>query len=150
MTDKLLRRWLVPASLVLVAACAGTGTPVDQGPGAPATMTKTGDAQSAVVANRVQVQPLVVLRDADGRPVPGQTVTFSVAAGDGWVTSSTATSDAGGAATTVWYLGPRAGSSRRCGPPRQVWYRRVHGHSHAAPARRVLHGRPRLRGTGRR
>jgi hypothetical protein len=110
MTDKLLRRWLVPASLVLVAACSGTGTPVDQGPGAPATMTKTGDAQSAVVANRVPVQPLVVLRDADGRPVPGQTVTFSVAAGDGWVTSSTATSDAGGAATTVWYLGPRAGS----------------------------------------
>lgn len=109
MTPTLLRSRLITATLVL-AACGGE--PLNPGPAAPATMTKTGDAQSAVVATAVPVQPLVTLRDGDGRPVPGQSVTFSVAAGDGWITNSTVTSDASGAATTVWYLGPRAGATQ--------------------------------------
>jgi hypothetical protein len=101
--------------LLLLLACGSNGgTPVDPGVGAPATITRlAGDGQQTTVAAAVPVQPVAVLRDAAGNPVPGQQITFTVSAGGGWVTAPTVTTDAAGAAAITWYLGPRAGSEQR-------------------------------------
>jgi hypothetical protein len=102
--------------LLLVACGGGAGPtpPTDPAAGVPASLTKmAGDDQHMTVASAVPVQPLVVLRDAGGRAVPGMQVTFAVASGGGWVTVPTATTDAAGMVTTAWYLGPQAGSEQR-------------------------------------
>ena len=57
-------------------------------------------------------QPLVVeVYDRHGNPLPGATVTFSVTAGGGTLSVTTATTDANGGATTTLTLGPQPGTS---------------------------------------
>lgn len=83
-----------------------TGTP-----GPAATVTKTaGDNQSATVATAVTAAPRVRVDDTYGNPVPGVSVTFSVASGGGTVTGATVTTGASGeAAVGGWTLGTSAG-----------------------------------------
>lgn len=86
-------------------------------PGPAAAITKLrGDAQTAVVGTAVPIQPAVLVADANGRPVPGAPVTFTVTSGAGTLSNSSALSiavvntDADGvAAVGVWKLGLTAG-----------------------------------------
>ena len=81
--------------------------------GAAAVIAKTaGDAQSATTGSAVAVAPSVTVRDANGNPVSGVSVIFSVGAGGGIVTGGTQTTNASGAATVgTWTLGPSAGAN---------------------------------------
>ena len=77
----------------------------------PASVTVfEGDGQSAIIGTAVAIAPAVVLKDAAGNPVAGQSVTFAVASGGGSVTGATAVSDAAGVArVNSWILGPAIG-----------------------------------------
>src|SRR5207249_3252735 len=92
--------------------------------GSPVTFTATGTTgaassialnggnnQSATAGTAVAIEPSVIVRDANGNPVGGVSVTFAVASGGGTVTPTTSvTTGANGiAAVTSWILGPTAG-----------------------------------------
>ncbi|TMF11991.1 MAG: hypothetical protein E6I38_04115, partial [Chloroflexi bacterium] len=92
--------------------------------GSPVTFTATGTAgtatqmainagngQTATAGTAVAIEPSVIVRDANGNPVGGVSVTFAVASGGGTVTPTTSvTTGANGiAAVTSWILGPTAG-----------------------------------------
>jgi hypothetical protein len=79
--------------------------------GAPATLTRSsGNNQSAPAGASVAVNPAVLVQDANGNPVSGVTVGFSVTAGGGTIqTSSTLTTAQGLASGGAWTLGPTAG-----------------------------------------
>jgi adhesin/invasin len=81
--------------------------------GAPANMVKSaGDGQSATAGSDVATAPAVTITDANGNPVAGVSVTFSVASGGGSVTGGSATTDAAGVATVgSWTLGTTAGAN---------------------------------------
>jgi adhesin/invasin len=102
----------------------GVNTLTASAPGIPSvTFTATGGAgiavtmaavsqtaQSAPVGSNVPDPPAVIVRDAQGIPVPGVVVTFAVTAGGGTVVGSPATTGANGvAALTSWKLGPAVG-----------------------------------------
>jgi len=81
--------------------------------GAAATLTKSaGDNQTGLSGAAVAVPPQVTVKDANGNPKSGVTVTFAVASGGGSVTGAIATSNAQGvAAVGSWTLGPAAGTN---------------------------------------
>ncbi len=106
----------LPMSLVL-AGCGGSDTPVDPGrPGPPpppppptpaAVVLTAGDQQQAAAGSAVPVPPSVTVRDAQGQPVAGVTVQFSVTTGGGQVTGNAPVTNATGTASvTSWVLGP--------------------------------------------
>ncbi|TMF11992.1 MAG: hypothetical protein E6I38_04120, partial [Chloroflexi bacterium] len=91
---------------------AGTQTVQATGAGSPVTFTATatagaatqiaihaGNGQSATAGTAVPVDPSVIVRDADGNPVGGVSVTFAVASGGGTVSPTTpVTTNANGTA----------------------------------------------------
>ncbi len=81
--------------------------------GAAASLTKSaGDNQTGAPGAAVAVAPAVTVKDANGNPKSGVTVTFAVASGGGSVTGGTATSNAQGvAAVGSWTLGAAAGAN---------------------------------------
>ncbi len=107
------RRTLVA---ILLAACGESGTPSTPAPGpmpppppppGPATISiSAGDQQTAASQEPVAVAPAVEVRDAQGRPLPGVVVRFSVTGGGGLLEGDTPTSDAAGVARVArWRLG---------------------------------------------
>src|SRR6185436_17639159 len=81
--------------------------------GVAATLAKSaGDNQTGLPGSPVPVPPAVTVKDANGNPKSGVTVTFAVASGGGSVTGATATSNNQGVATVgSWTLGPAAGAN---------------------------------------
>ncbi len=81
--------------------------------GAPAAIERAaGDAQVATPGTTLPVSPRVRVADAQGNPVAGAAVTFSVGSGGGSVTEPTRTTNAGGFASVgSWRLGSTAGSN---------------------------------------
>jgi alpha-tubulin suppressor-like RCC1 family protein len=64
------------------------------------------------VGTAVAVAPSVIVRDANGNPVPGVSVAFEVTSGDGSVTGASTTTNASGVATVgSWTLGVIAGAN---------------------------------------
>lgn len=81
--------------------------------GTPAIMSRVaGDGQTATVDTEVAVPPEVLVTDQFSNPVGGESVTFSVTAGGGSVSPTTAvlTAADGTAALTSWRLGTVAGT----------------------------------------
>jgi adhesin/invasin len=92
-------------------------------PGQPSTMVAvSATTQTGVAGGTVNEPPRVQLRDNAGNPVPGVSVTFTVAAGGGALTAVaggtaqttvTTTTDASGtAAVATWRLGPQTGTNQ--------------------------------------
>jgi adhesin/invasin len=81
---------------------------------APATISiDAGDAQAALSNASLATAPSVVVRDRFTNPVPGITVTFTVAVGGGAVTNAANTTNASGVATAGgWRLGAGTGVNR--------------------------------------
>ena len=83
----------------------------------PGTATQialnAGNNQSATAGSAVATVPSVIVKDANGNPVAGVSVTFAVATGGGTVAPTTAvtTGSDGIAAVTSWTLGTTAGSN---------------------------------------
>ena len=85
-----------------------TGTPH-----ATTIAVAAGDNQTATAGSAVAIRPSVIVRDQDGHPMSGATVTFTVDSGGGTVAgSSPATGSDGVAAVGSWTLGGVAGRNR--------------------------------------
>src|SRR3989442_4725869 len=83
-------------------ACNGDTTQ----PRPPSDLVKTaGDAQSWYFNNPLPVSLSVAALDPGGQPVAGVVVTWSVAQGDGAVSSGQSTTNANGVASTIDSLG---------------------------------------------
>lgn len=97
----------VLCGLGLALACGGTDPAV---PGAaPATLTVVaGATQTDTVAQRLDSYLDVLVRDADGAPVPGVVVRY--AADGGTLSSPTTRTRPSGRASTSWTLPERAGT----------------------------------------
>jgi hypothetical protein len=97
------------------------GSPIDGSPftsvvspGAVTDMSMhAGDNQSATVGTAVPESPTVRITDANGNPVPDESVTFTVTSGGGTVdpSSPVPTDGDGFAAVTSWTLGTTAGAN---------------------------------------
>ncbi|HEY7634400.1 MAG TPA: Ig-like domain-containing protein [Gemmatimonadales bacterium] len=84
------------------------------GVGVPASIALVaGDQQTAPAGTAVPIAPAVVVKDADGNPLPGVPVTFSVTSGGGSVTGGSVTTGSDGvAAVGQWTLGKTAGTNK--------------------------------------
>ena len=74
----------------------------------------SGSGQSATVGTAVANAATVKIVDVNGNPVPSESVTFTVTAGDGSLTTTSASTDATGIATLAagaWTLGTTAGAN---------------------------------------
>ena len=89
----------------LTFAATGVAGPASQ-------IVKANDAQSATVGTAVPLAPAVTVTDANGNPVAGATVAYSVASGGGSITGTSATTGSNGVATLgAWTLGTTAGAN---------------------------------------
>src|SRR5205807_2221790 len=81
--------------------------------GAAATIAATSPTSPAATAGAAgSAPPSVIVKDANGNPVTGVTVTFAVAPGSGTITGGTQTTSTSGVATVgSWTLSPTAGSN---------------------------------------
>src|SRR6266576_2536716 len=71
-----------------------------------------GDKQTATVNSAVATAPAVMVKDANGNPVQGVSVTFAVGPGSGSITGASQTTNASGiAAVGSWTLGTVAGQN---------------------------------------
>lgn len=92
-------------------ACGGDGGGMTEPPGPPTQVAKTsGDGQSWYFGNPLPNPYTVTVKDVNNRNVPNVTVTWTVAAGGGSVSSATSQTDANGVASTTHTLGPAATS----------------------------------------
>ena len=92
--------------LLALAACSdGPNEPTTAGP--PAALAPSGAAARGPAGTPITAK--ITVRDANGRGVAGQTVTFAVVAGGGSLAGTSATSDASGEVTLpAWTLGKSA------------------------------------------
>jgi plastocyanin len=96
-------------ALILIAACKGDGP--TQPVGSPTQLVKAdGDGQSWYFNNALPNAYEVVARDANGRPVPGVSVTWTVTAGGGTVDPPSVVTGNDGIASATHTLGPSAAS----------------------------------------
>jgi len=95
------------------AFAPATSPPIALGVGAPTSIAGvTGDDQSATVGAPVPIDPSVVVRDADGNPLSGIPVTFTVTGGGGTVSGNTPVTGSDGVAIVgEWKLGPTVGEN---------------------------------------
>ena len=92
----------------------GTSAALTVSPGAADSISVvSGDAQQTKVSTQVPEALVTAVTDAWGNPVPGQAVTFTVAAGGGSVSGGAQTTDASGRASpTSWTLGSTPGTNQ--------------------------------------
>jgi uncharacterized protein YjdB/lysophospholipase L1-like esterase len=103
-----------PVIFIGTAGAAGPPPPPPPPPSGPATTIAifAGDNQVGQAFTPVTVRPAVKVTDANGIPVPGQLVVFSIRSGGGTLTGENATSDNFGIATVgSWSLGAGGGNS---------------------------------------
>jgi adhesin/invasin len=83
------------------------------GPLGPATEIDlaSGNNQSAATGAQLPNPLVVVVKDANGNPVSGTTVTFAVASGGGTLSAPSAMTDSSGYASTTLRLGPAPGGN---------------------------------------
>jgi hypothetical protein len=97
-------RGLVFAATGITSAISSS---IQVGPGPASQVSASGPtSQTAQAYSAGSSPPAVVVRDADGNGVPGESVTFSVTSGGGTIAGSPATSGPDGIArATSWILG---------------------------------------------
>jgi hypothetical protein len=89
---------------------APSGDIVVTGPPPGSITIQAGDDQETPVDQPVPIDPAVLVRNANGDPMAGVTVTFQVTGGEGEVTPTTVATGTDGIATvTSWTMGPTAG-----------------------------------------
>jgi hypothetical protein len=98
------------------AVVSGVGTAhftaTAQAGSAAAIRIVSGNNQSGQVGTRLGADLVVVVQDADGNPVSGVTVTWTVASGGGSVAPASVTTGANGQASAEWTLGPQVGGQK--------------------------------------
>lgn len=104
--------------IVLVAAAliAGCKSATDPGPGqATGLVIASGNNQQGVVGAALPAPIAVKVVDAKGRTVPSQAVEFTLLSGGGQLSSTSATTNSQGIASTVWTLGTSTSALQRVG-----------------------------------
>jgi hypothetical protein len=99
---------------VALAITATAQSGCDRGPqfGPPDNIIRLGNGQTTQVATAVDIEPAILVEDADGRGVPGIQVIFKVTSGDGNVSNPAAVTDKKGrAGAGKWTVGPIAGEN---------------------------------------
>jgi hypothetical protein len=71
----------------------------------------SGTTISGTAGAAVTPAPSVIVRDQNGSPFAGATITFAVSSGGGSVSATSAVTDASGVASVNWTLGTTAGSN---------------------------------------
>ncbi|MEP6507814.1 MAG: hypothetical protein ABJC63_06265 [Gemmatimonadales bacterium] len=81
--------------------------------GAAASIARNaGDNQTAAAGSAVPISPSVIVKDANGNPANGVSVTFAVVSGGGSVSGATTSTNSSGIATVgSWTLGPVGGTN---------------------------------------
>jgi hypothetical protein len=102
-----MRPWIL---LFLLAAACGDSS----GPTLPATAASiealAGMDQIGPAGQALTDSLAVIIRDTNGRPMPGVTVTWSIVTGDGHITPASSMTGADGIARSRRTLGPNAGT----------------------------------------
>jgi hypothetical protein len=113
--------WLICLGLFTLGACGGDVTPPDDANATYVIAQYDGDQQIAPVATPLPTRVAVRVTDKSGRGVPGVRLQFWVSSGGGWVLDDEEMlTDASGDASTVWYMGPRAGTANILGVTSEV------------------------------
>lgn len=110
-----LLRLLAPAlaaTALGLAGCGGGGDPAGPGPVPANIRVQAGNQQTGVVATALTTPLLVVVTDANNRPVANRRVDWDVGPGSGSANPASSTTNSRGEATTVWTLGTFAGTAR--------------------------------------
>ena len=113
-TDLAIRGSPGPRTLIFAADGFASATAVVAvGVGAPASIeSAAGGGESAVVGTAVPTPPAVLVRDADGNPLPGIPVSFKVTTGSGTADGKTPVTGSDGVATVGgWTLGTKVGAN---------------------------------------
>ncbi len=103
----LARRTAILAAAAL-AACGSATSPDRHGPAALINAV-SGDGQTAVVATVLPNPLVVIVTDAQSRPVPGVSVTWTVISGNGVVSPVSPVTDSTGTARASFTVGTIAG-----------------------------------------
>jgi len=94
---------------VLLALAQVAGCSDSHGPPAPTATTlviQTGNNQSALAGTALPAPVIVAVRDQSGQPIAGETATFTVTAGGGFLSNSTGQRNGDGTFTApTWTLG---------------------------------------------
>lgn len=98
-------------AVAALGACGGATGPERAGPAA-IIRAVSGGGQTAVVASVLPTPLVVIVTDAQARPVPSVAVTWSVTSGNGVITPSALVTDANGTAQAVLSLGTVAGDNQ--------------------------------------
>ncbi len=96
--------------VTLLSACGGDKIVLPNDTVPTSISVIKGNAQSGTVGTLLADSVIVRVTDASGRAVEDQTVTFSVTAGGGTVTPTTANTNSDGRAGIRWTLGSTAGA----------------------------------------
>ncbi len=94
-------------ALIMAAACADPNSPVELTPTAVSIVG--GNDQTRSVNSALSTPLAIRITDAQGKPLSGVTVRWSVASGGGNVSPTSSTSDTDGAAQSSWTLGSTPG-----------------------------------------
>jgi len=100
-------------ALACVLAAAACDSPADPDAGGPAALVvAAGDQQTGMVGAPLPALVRVRIEDGRGRPVQGVPVTWEAAQGQGSAAPATGLTAADGTASTIWSLGPTAGTQQ--------------------------------------
>ena len=101
--EQTLRAEVRGGPAVVIRATAHAGPPA-------ALRVVTGDGQSGMAGDRLPLEPVVRVEDANGNPVAGAQVTFAALAGGSVELGASVSDDLGRAAAGGWTLGPATGT----------------------------------------
>jgi len=102
------RQWsvsLVAACAAALAACHKDASPVSPPTPASIAPTQGSSAQTATVGQALPSAVTVTVLDASGTPLSGVGVAWTILAGGGSLSATSATTNADGQATVTWTLG---------------------------------------------
>src|SRR5688500_9815932 len=100
------------ADAFLLLACLSCGGESTKATVATTVAANSSTSLTGVVAAIVTPSPSVIVKDQNGLPMGGATVSFTVVSGGGSVSGATVTTDSSGVATVgSWTLGPVAGAN---------------------------------------
>jgi cysteine peptidase C11 family protein len=104
---------LTAAFCISVQGCGSGTEPHKPTPAVATTISVVGgDGQTARINSAVAVAPSVVVKDQNGAPMAGVSVTFAVSAGGGALAGTSQTTNASGVATAgAWTLGKTPGAN---------------------------------------
>ncbi|HEV7595815.1 MAG TPA: hypothetical protein VGO33_12525, partial [Gemmatimonadaceae bacterium] len=99
----------VAAGVLVATLIACSGNDLLTPPVPPHIAVVAGDKQSGVPGQALATPLAIALTTADGSPLAGDTISWSVVSGSGSLSASSVVTDAAGGASVTWTLGNEVG-----------------------------------------